>query len=454
MKSFAILSLAAAVIASPCPYGQMAESGQLSKRDADHFYQVRAEGESAVEAHIKKRELEHSHHKRQEEFYSQQMKRGDLPLGGGLLAGVLQPFTGILADLDIPTPQPTGLKEIPGDDVNHIYIKPKKNAVRGMCPTLNTMANHGYISRNGITTFAEAANACQITLGFGYDTCVFLSALGLLSGGDLPSGKYSIGGADSRVPNTLGVSRGISAHGFFEVDNSISRMDAALGNHANFDLEKFTKVMDIADKYNGLFNLETWKEERVAVYNEAKNTNPDFNAGIRWLAVTTAERVFIYRALPNGTFPNYADAQNVLPFYLNETFPDDWYVRDTPYTLAATGADIASLLATTALDTPLGENQGVGNFVPLGLDVANATPDQATCFLMSALLDETPGVLAPALVDSFEVVQAFVNGAIAPFFPTYNCASLEYAKPGPDAASSVAGPSANCNQLINGVYQC
>ena len=106
-------------------------------------------------------------------------------------------------------------------------------------------ANHGFISRTGITTFAEAANACQITLGFAYDTCTFLSALGLLSGGDLPSGKcmlgqdelsidsllgkYSIGGADARVPNTLGPSLGISRHGFFEVDNSISREDAYFG---------------------------------------------------------------------------------------------------------------------------------------------------------------------------------------------------------------------------------
>lgn len=121
------------------------------------------------------------------------------------------------------------MKEIPGDDKDHQYEAPGSTDVRGMCPTLNTMANHGYISRNGITTFAEAANACQITLGFGYDTCVFLSALGLLAGGDLPSGKYSIGGQDDRVPNALGPSLGISKHGFFEVDNSISRQDSYHG---------------------------------------------------------------------------------------------------------------------------------------------------------------------------------------------------------------------------------
>lgn len=47
---------------------------------------------------------------------------------------------------------------------------------------------------SGITTFAEAANAIQVAYGFGYDLSVVLSALGLIAGGDLISGKYSIGG--------------------------------------------------------------------------------------------------------------------------------------------------------------------------------------------------------------------------------------------------------------------
>lgn len=113
------------------------------------------------------------------------------------------------------------------------------------------MANHGYIARDGITTFAEAANACQITLGFGYDTCVFLSALGLLSGGDLPSGIYSIGGEDARVPNTLGPSLGISHHGPFEVDNSISRIDTYFGNQANFNLDRWNQLVALSEQYGG-----------------------------------------------------------------------------------------------------------------------------------------------------------------------------------------------------------
>lgn len=41
------------------------------------------------------------------------------------------------------SPQPTGLLEIPGDDGLHPYMPAGPTDVRGMCPTLNTMANHG-----------------------------------------------------------------------------------------------------------------------------------------------------------------------------------------------------------------------------------------------------------------------------------------------------------------------
>lgn len=322
-----------------------------------------------------------------------------------------------------------------------------------MCPTLNTMANHGYISRDGITTFAEAANACQITLGFGYDTCVFLSALGLLSGGDLPSGKYSIGGADSRVPDTLGPSLGISRHGFFEVDNSISRVDSYFGNQADFNLARFNRLVSIADKYNGQFGNSAFAEERVLLYNEAKNNNPTFNAGVRWLGVTTAERVFIFRALPNGTEETNANYENVAPFYMNETFPKEWYRRATPYSLVNTGTDIATLLASSSELTIPGTNEGLNNFVPLGLDIGSVGPQEATCFLAQAVFDETPGFLSPALAANLDIVNAFLNGALKPFFAPFNCA-IGDTTPFANMTSQLAGPSVECNVLRNGKYAC
>ena len=111
----------------------------------------------------------------------------------GLVGGILAPLTGPLAALDIPTVQPSGLKAIPGNDPLHQYKPPGPTDVRGDCPTLNTLANHGYLSRTGVTSFAEAANAIQTAYSMSFDVAVFLSALGLLAGGDIPTGKYTIG---------------------------------------------------------------------------------------------------------------------------------------------------------------------------------------------------------------------------------------------------------------------
>ena len=63
--------------------------------------------------------------------------------------GVLQPLTGRLSLLVPPTPQPHSLKAIPGNDPDHQYVAPGPTDQRGVCPGLNTLANHGYISRNG-----------------------------------------------------------------------------------------------------------------------------------------------------------------------------------------------------------------------------------------------------------------------------------------------------------------
>lgn len=350
-------------------------------------------------------------------------------------------------------PQEFSLKEIPGDDPDHQFEYPTSTDVRGMCPKLNTMANHGYISRTGITSFAEAANACQITLGFGYDTCTFLSGLGLIAGGDLATGAYSIGGADDRVPNTLGPALGISKHGVFEIDNSISRQDTYFGNQANFQLDQWNNLVAIADKYDGEFGNDMWADERVQTYQKSLNTNPEFNAEVKWLAVSCAERVFIFRALPNGTEETLANYQNVAPFYLNETFPDAWFRRDNAYSLVELGTDIANLLATSSALTVPGHNEGLNNFVPLGLDIGSFTPSQATCLLADSILDLVPGQISPEIVDSFDVVQAFVNGAMKPFFSSFSCDDDSYATPGVNASSSTPGVSTTSNVLINGYYQ-
>ncbi|KAL1631996.1 hypothetical protein SLS56_004041 [Neofusicoccum ribis] len=110
--------------------------------------------------------------------------------------GLLQPLTGVLADLHLLALQVINIRAITSDDPDQRFQAPGPTDVRDMCPTLNTLANHDYSSHDRIKTFAEAANAVQTGFGFGFGLSVFLSAFGLLAAGDLMSGKCSIGGAN------------------------------------------------------------------------------------------------------------------------------------------------------------------------------------------------------------------------------------------------------------------
>ena len=298
-----------------------------------------------------------------------------------VVGGILQPLTGILSAVDLPTPQEQGLRQVPESFADRGFIAPGPGDVRGLCPTLNTLANHGFLSRNGITSFAEASNAVQTAYGFGYDLSTFLSALGLIAGGDLVSGKYTIGGADDRVPNTLGPALGLDKHGTFEIDGSLSRPDNYFANQADFIPERWEAIRnDAITAGGGFFGIETMIANEKRTYETARATNPNFDAGVKYFAVSLAERAFVFRGLPNGTNVETADAANIEPFFLNNTFPDDWFRRDTPYGLANLAVDIVNIYAGYPFE--LGQNMGTGDFVPLHADLTNKSPSDVMCFIL------------------------------------------------------------------------
>lgn len=330
-----------------------------------------------------------------------------------IVNGVLQKLTGELQAVDIPTPQIITLEQIPGNDPAHQFQAPGKTDVRGICPTLNALANHGYISRNGITSFAEAANAVQIGYGFDYSLSVFLSALGLMAGGDLVSGKYTIGGADARVPNTIGPAGGLDKHGVFEIDGSITREDVHFGNNANFLLQRWQEYVNETSQTGGLFNQKLNAIDNGYRYDISRETNPDFLAGVIWFAVSHAERVFVYEGLANGT-TGIPDYNSVAPFFLNETFPPNWYRRGVPFTLAGAMAQAVEMFLMNPRE--VGGNEGLGNFVPLGLNLTNQTPQQVGCFILENILDVAPDQLAPVIYDNFELYTSFIKGTYCPSY--------------------------------------
>ena len=114
--------------------------------------------------------------------------------------------------------------------------------------------------------------------------------------------------------------------------------------------------------------------------------------------------------------------------------------------------DITSLYLGSPVE--LGANEGLGNFVPLDTNPSAMTPSQIACFVLENILDTGPGFVAPAIVNNYDLVQSFINGAIAPFFTSYNCDLTSYTVPSASAGEDVTGsPSDDGPVIINGVYQ-
>ncbi|KAF2173833.1 hypothetical protein M409DRAFT_48753 [Zasmidium cellare ATCC 36951] len=459
MKTSSLVTTGILVIASADAFAHYANalkrSGKLSSEDAAKLDAIERDPRAAEDIIL------------EEQGRSEQYPRRDpnaatsssgslldlLPLGGGLLNGILQPLSGALEAIDIPTPQPFGLKKIPGDEPNHQFQKPGPTDVRGMCPTLNALANHGYISRDGISSFAEVANACQTGFGLGYDVSVLLSAFALAAGGDLISGKYSIGGQDDRVPNTLGLAPGLDSHGVFEIDTSITRQDTHWGNNANFINDRWLQYVALADKHGGQFNFDANVEDASNRYDTSRKYNPSFLAGFLWFFVTHVERVFVFSLLPNGTNEGVADYANVAPFFLNETFPPNWYRRATPWNAVQNFGTAAEMFL--AAPRELGANVGTGNFIPLGANLTAQTPEDITCFITMNLLDLIPAQLQqPALLGNQDLFQAFWKGVVWPFFVNdghYNCPIQEFT--GPSQSAGVKGNVYSASgSPVNGKY--
>ena len=114
--------------------------------------------------------------------------------------------------------------------------------------------------------------------------------------------------------------------------------------------------------------------------------------------------------------------------------------------------DITALYLGSPVE--LGGNEGLNNFVPLGVTPSTMTASQVACFLVENFLDTAPGFVAPAIVNNYNLFQGFLNGAVAPFFGSYNCDLSNYTVPSASAGEDTTGsPSDSGPVIINGVYQ-
>ncbi|TFL05778.1 Chloroperoxidase [Pterulicium gracile] len=326
--------------------------------------------------------------------------------------------------ITVPSPANfTGLKRIP--DAAHPYRAPLAWEQRGPCPGLNVMANHGYIPRSGVATFEQLIAGAQEAFNMDYNFAMAVSAFGILARGNPLLGIVSIGGRTPFVPPLPGIPDGIpggfSKHGRFEGDVSLTRADAALGDHVRFQPEMYKEFLrHVKEHGNGtdVVTMKAVQHYRFARYQDSLKRNKKLVVMPGRRGFGLGEAGFVLDLFKNGN-RTALDVATMTTFFQEERFPKDWTRRDRPYTFI----DIlmAADTITRGFKQPYGYNAPNGTFIH---DTSDPALEHTRCGVYVSLVrDNVPAVLLKTSGLLRENVDTLVK-AMFPIFEPLGCKDL------------------------------
>jgi len=329
------------------------------------------------------------------------------------------------------------------NDLDHRFIAPTSKDIRGPCPGLNAAANHGFLARDGITTFAELADAQQNIYNVGYDLAVTLAVLGLTTtDGDFVTERLSIGcDATNRTALLPAVSSqpGLDGHNKFEADSSLTRNDFFTHNHDNFNFNGTLFGM-MTDTTKALYNRDNLALYRFQRYQQSKAENPNFYFGPFSLLLYGASS-FLYELMPSGPdyIPDYAtissffgatkNSDGTYSFNNMEKIPDNWTNRLEPYSLMDVGREIfAQYIEYPVL---FGGNTGNGGFdfiadfgsIKDGKLIAQPTAKQVGCLLYQLTTERVPSSLNTVVTPSVNALSWAASKLLPALGPNFGCPS-------------------------------
>jgi len=308
------------------------------------------------------------------------------------------------------------------------------------CPGLNAAANHNFLPRDGIATFAELVDAQQNVYNVGYDLATLLAALGLtLTDGDLVTEKLSIGcDATTRTssnPTLTGAEPGLDGHNKFEADSSLTRNDFFLddGDDFTFNGTLFGMMDSTTGSYFDRSGLSTYRYQR---WHQSQIENPDFFFGPLSLLLYGAAS-FLYELMPSGTHDYQPDLATISSFFgttqnsdgtwafTAEQIPANWTNRVSPYT----NNDVTLEIVQMYLLNPVlfGGNTAAGSFDTLSfgpIQDGTISPDisaqDTSCLLYQLATSSVPsyanGLITPT-VDALD----FITTKLGPSFDNLGC---------------------------------
>ncbi|TFK18467.1 hypothetical protein FA15DRAFT_709827 [Coprinopsis marcescibilis] len=188
-----------------------------------------------------------------------------------------------------------------------------------------------------------------------------------LMNGNLVTDLLSIGGKTRNTgPDPRGqpaLIAGISQHGTFEGDASLTRGDEFFGNNHSFNQTLFDQFIDFSNRFGGgFYNISVAAELRFQRIQQSIATNPEFDLrGFRHFTAfgETAFAVNMFTdGRRTGAQAGQLDLNAAGNFFRDGRFPNGFHRANKPS--AAEGVEVV----IAAHFVPPGHNFGVNNYVP------------------------------------------------------------------------------------------
>ncbi|KAF2216224.1 hypothetical protein CERZMDRAFT_109174 [Cercospora zeae-maydis SCOH1-5] len=243
---------------------------------------------------------------------------------------------GASAHLNIPGLL-NGLKPAPADDPRFTdWRAPGANDVRSPCPGLNSLANHGFLNRNGRNmTIPHLLEGMAAGLNIGPDFTVAIGGLGLLSSS-----------------NPLGVSfdlPDLDQHNFpIEHDASLSRQDDFFGDDHDFNNDIWQQTLSFFDG-SSMTSLLDAAEAIAGRTADSDARNPEFVYGLREFLLRYGETGLYLQTMGGSDLTGETRIDWVRSLFEQERLPYNlgWRPRAEPITLASLGLMINNLVAVS-----------------------------------------------------------------------------------------------------------
>ncbi|KAI9651489.1 MAG: hypothetical protein M1831_000806 [Alyxoria varia] len=334
----------------------------------------------------------------------------------------------------------------------HEFRSPGPNDKRGPCPGLNAAANHGFLSRNGITTVPNTVKGLSDAYGFGDQFAAALAVIAIALTGDPTGQTWSIGGSyrPLLLGNLLANPTGISgSHNTYEADASPGRADAYLngGDAVSLQIDRFDDIFNRGPR----LTLDKLRDHNKKVHDFSVNNNPHFFQPPFAGLVPPIAHHFIINLMSNHSQAEpegFLDGNVFKSFFAvtgnegshvwnkgQERIPDNWYRRpkSNPYDEARAGADVVILATKYPSVVRFGGNTGTPNSF-VGVNPGDVTGGVITgqnllqgnnlaCFAFQAFQQGSPAVLRNR-VRIIGPVVSLINRYINPVTSALNCPAL------------------------------